>query len=115
MGGFLGAAFRYLISCTTAKLQFEFPLATLIVNLAGGFIMGFIMEAASGAWPISDEMRLFLTTGMMGGLTTFSTFSYETVSLFSQENYLLGGMNIGLNLFFALTACWAGRSLAHMI
>ncbi len=49
------------------------------MNILGGFIMGFIMEASTSIWPISANMRIFLTTGMMGGLTTFSTFSYETL------------------------------------
>ncbi|XOQ43894.1 MAG: Putative fluoride ion transporter CrcB [Clostridium sp.] len=115
MGGFFGAALRYLISSIAVKLWSDFPLGTLVVNLAGGFVMGFIMEAASGSWAISDGMKIFLTTGMMGGLTTFSTFSYETVSLFSNENYWLGGLNVGLNLSLALLACWAGKSVAQMI
>ena len=115
MGGFFGATLRYLISSMAVKLWSEFPLGTLVVNLAGGFVMGFIMEAASGSWPISDGMKIFLTTGMMGGLTTFSTFSYETVSLFSDENYWMGGLNVGLNLSLALLACWAGKSVARML
>ncbi|MVB11793.1 putative fluoride ion transporter CrcB [Caprobacter fermentans] len=115
MGGFFGAALRYLISCMAVKLWGEFPLGTLIVNLAGGFLMGFIMEAAAGSWSLPDEMKIFLTTGMMGGLTTFSTFSYETVSLFSNDSYWLGGLNVGLNLSLALLACWAGKSVAQMI
>ncbi|MFU0833817.1 MAG: putative fluoride ion transporter CrcB [Oscillospiraceae bacterium] len=115
MGGFFGAALRYLISSMAVKLWSDFPLGTLMVNLAGGFIMGFIMEAASGSWSISDGMKIFLTTGMMGGLTTFSTFSYETVSLFSEENYWIGGLNVGLNLCLALLACWAGKSVARML
>jgi CrcB protein len=115
MGGFFGAALRYLISCTASKVRNGFPLGTLIVNLIGGFIMGFIMEAASGSWPVSDKMKMFLTTGMMGGLTTFSTFSYETVALFSNGCYWQGALNVGVNLTFSLLACWAGKSVAQFI
>lgn len=115
LGGFLGAALRYLISCAAARYWGEFPLGTLIVNLIGGFLMGFVMEAAAGAWAMPAGLRLFLTTGIMGGLTTFSAFSYETVSLFSDESYLAGAANIGLNLSFALLACWFGKAAARLL
>lgn len=108
-GGFLGAALRYIISSVTAKYLGDFPIGTLIVNVAGGFIMGFIMEASNSMWPISADARLFLTTGILGGLTTFSTFSYETISYLSDGEYLMGGLNAGLNLTLALFACWLGR------
>ena len=108
-GGFLGAALRYIISSVTAKYLGDFPIGTLIVNVAGGFIMGFIMEASNSMWPISADARLFLTTGILGGLTTFSTFSYETISYLSDGEYLMGGLNAGLNLSLALFACWLGR------
>lgn len=115
LGGFLGAALRYIISTATAKYFGDFPIGTLIVNVLGGFIMGFIMEASTGIWPISANARIFLTTGIMGGLTTFSTFSYETVSFFSDGEYLMGGMNAGLNLFSALFACWLGKIVAQLL
>ncbi len=108
-GGFLGAALRYVISNVTTESFGSFPIGTLIVNVAGGFIMGVIMEASNSLWPISAEARLFLTTGILGGLTTFSTFSYETISYLSNGKYLMGGLNAGLNLTLALFACWLGR------
>lgn len=109
LGGFLGAALRYIISSVTAKYFGDFPIGTLMVNVAGGFIMGLIMEAGNSIWPISADARLFLTTGILGGLTTFSTFSYETVSYLAEGEYLMGSLNAGLNLFLALFACWLGR------
>ena len=115
LGGFLGAALRYLISSATAKCCSDFPIGTLIVNILGGFIMGFIMEASTSIWPLSANVRIFLTTGAMGGLTTFSTFSYETIALLSDGEYLMGGLNAGLNLFSALFACWLGKMLAQLL
>lgn len=115
MGGFFGAALRYFISCLASRVCTDFPLGTLTVNVLGGFLMGFLMELASGPWSVSDGTRMFLTTGLMGGLTTFSTFSYETISLFSDENYWMACLNVGLNLSLALLACWAGRSVARLI
>lgn len=115
IGGFLGGALRYIISGLTSRYFGDFPLGTLLVNIVGGLLIGFIMEASTTFWPISANMRIFLTTGVMGGLTTFSTFSYETISFVTEGRYLMGGLNAGLNLFLALFACWAGRVAAQLI
>lgn len=115
LGSFLGGGLRYILSSAAAKSFGDFPVGTLIVNILGGFLMGFIMEASAGLWPISADARLFLTTGIMGGLTTFSAFSYETVSLLSDGEYLMGGVNMGLNLFSALFACWLGKMAAQSL
>jgi CrcB protein len=115
LGGFLGAALRYIISNATAKYFGDFPVGTLAVNILGGFLMGFIMEAGTSLWTVPANTRVFLTTGMMGGLTTFSTFSYETISFLSEGEYLMGGMNAGLNLFLALCACWLGKTAAQLL
>lgn len=115
-GGFLGAALRYIISgWSVNKFGSSFPFGTLIVNVVGGLLMGFIMEASVSTLSIPANVRLFLTTGIMGGLTTFSTFSYETISLMSDGEYLKGGLNAGLNLFLALAACFAGKMLAQLL
>jgi fluoride exporter len=115
LGGFLGAALRYAISGATAKTLGHFPLGTLIVNIAGGLLMGIIMELSDSVCPIPDNVRIFLTTGILGGLTTFSTFSYETVSYMSGGEYLMGGLNAGLNLVLALGACWVGKIAVQML
>lgn len=115
VGGLIGSMLRYVISGATARYFGSFPVGTLIVNIVGGLLIGFIMEASTGFLPMTAQMRLFLTTGIMGGLTTFSTFSYETVSFVADGQYLMGGLNAGLNLFLALGACWFGRAAAQMI
>lgn len=116
IGGFIGASLRYIISVLCLRAMGDsFPYGTLFVNILGGFLVGFIMEASSGFWPVSPNTKLFLATGILGGLTTFSTFSYETVSMLSEGNYLLGGLNAGLNLFLSLFGAWLGRLLAQMI
>ena len=90
IGGFIGACLRYIISTNSSKLLgAEFPYGTLIVNIIGGLLIGFIMELSLTTDLISPNLRLFLTTGIMGGLTTFSTFSYETISLFNDGSYML--------------------------
>lgn len=114
-GGFFGAALRYAISNATTKWFGDFPVGTLLVNLLGGLLMGFLMEAGTNLWPLPVGARIFLTTGVLGGLTTFSTFSYETVSFLSDGEYLMGGINAGLNLFLALLACWLGKTAAELL
>lgn len=114
-GSLIGGILRYVISTVSAKYFGAFPAGTLIVNIVGGFLIGMIMEASTGIWPISADMRIFLTTGVMGGLTTFSAFSYETISFLSEGEYLMGGLNVGLNLFLALFACWLGKTVAGLV
>lgn len=115
LGGFFGAALRYIVSGVTQRFMGDFPIGTLIVNVIGGLLMGFIMEASTSLWPVPMNVRIFLTTGILGGLTTFSTFSYETVSFISDGEFLMGGLNAGLNLMLALFACWVGKVIAQMM
>jgi CrcB protein len=115
IGGMIGSVLRYFITGLTLKHYGDFPIGTLIVNVVGGLLIGFIMEASTSFWPVSANTRIFLTTGVMGGLTTFSTFSYETISYMTDGQYLMGGLNAGLNLFLALFACWVGRTIAQLI
>ncbi len=116
IGGFIGACLRYAVSLYSSKmLGTQFPYGTLIVNITGGILIGLIMELSFNTDLIPPNMRLFLTTGIMGGLTTFSTFSYETINLLSDGEYLIGVLNICLNVFLSLFGVIAGRSIAHFI
>ena len=109
-GGFLGAISRYIISIYTSKqFLFKIPLGTLIVNVLGGFLIGLIMELTIKNNSISPQLKLFLTTGIMGGLTTFSTFSYETIVLIKEGNILLAILNILLNLILSLLGVVLGN------
>ena len=109
-GGFLGAISRYIISIYTSKqFLFKILLGTLIVNVLGGFLIGLIMELTIKNNFISPQLKLFLTTGIMGGLTTFSTFSYETIVLIKEGNILLAILNILLNLILSLLGVVLGN------
>jgi CrcB protein len=113
IGGFIGASLRYIISVNSSKfLGEQYPYGTLIVNVIGGILIGLIMELSLTTEMIPANLRLFLTTGIMGGLTTFSTFSYETINLFSDSRYMLGALNICLNLFLSLGGVLLGRFAA---
>jgi CrcB protein len=116
IGGCIGATIRYLITINSARLlNSSIPLGTLIANVLGGFLIGIIMEISMSTDLISPNLKLFLTTGIMGGLTTFSTFSYETISLISNGKYLLGIGNVFLNLILSLGGVTLGISLCKVI
>lgn len=116
LGGFIGASLRYIISKNSSTVfGGQFAYGTLIVNVVGGILIGFILELTTFTDFISPNMKLFLTTGIMGGLTTFSTFSYETITFFSNGNYFLASINIVLNLFLSLLGVMGGKSLSHLI
>lgn len=115
IGGFIGACLRYIISVNSPKLfGSQLPYGTLIVNVVGGILIGLIMELSLTTNLVSPNLRLFLTTGIMGGLTTFSTFSYETITLFSSGSYILGITNTCLNLFLSLFGVVLGKYIAHL-
>ncbi|WP_455538874.1 fluoride efflux transporter CrcB [Terrisporobacter sp.] len=114
LGGFVGASIRYIISTYTAKIFVSrIPVGTLLVNILGGLIIGIIMELTIKTSIISPQLKLFLTTGLLGGLTTFSTFSYETVVLMQNGNLLFTILNIALNLFLSLGGVVLGKLIIH--
>jgi fluoride exporter len=116
LGGFIGASLRYIISINSAKLfGTQFPYGTLIVNVVGGLLIGLIMELCITTNVISPSLKLFLVTGIIGGLTTFSTFSYETVSLFIEGSYTAGMLNTVLNLFLSIAGVIIGKFIAQTI
>lgn len=115
IGGFIGAAIRYIVTVQSAKIiNSNMPLGTLIVNVVGGFLIGVIMELSMSTDLISPNLKLFLTTGIMGGLTTFSTFSYETINLIYDGRYILGIANILLNVLLSLGGVVLGRMLCNV-
>lgn len=116
IGGFVGASLRYLISNITPKIfGNQLPYGTLIVNVLGCLFIGFLLGLYTSTDYISDSMKLFLTTGLLGGLTTFSTFSSETMAFFTAGNYISGFANMLLNLCFGFAAVILGRFLALKI
>ena len=110
IGGFIGAALRYLIS--SKVISDTIPWGTLLVNVIGGVLIGLIMQLCLSTDYISPNMKLFLTTGVLGGLTTFSTFSYETMSLFNSGDFKNGILNICLNLILCLGGVLLGQYAA---
>ena len=114
-GGAIGTLLRYLTSLVAAQwFGTEFPYGTLIVNLSGAFIIGLVQQLGTEALMIPDNTRLFLTTGMMGGLTTYSTFSYETVRLMESGPWSQAWINIFVTTVICLSLCFLGMGVGRV-
>lgn len=113
LGGALGATFRYLISLIPVKTLF--PILTLVTNVLGGVFIGFVIGLSSKRSDFSDNMSLFLKTGVCGGFTTFSTFSAETLNLIENKHFILASMYIILSIFLCLLGVYIGKRLAELI
>ena len=113
MGGAIGAMARYAISLIPIKS--EFPILTLITNVLGAILIGFIVGFASSRDNISGNTVLFWKTGVCGGFTTFSTFSLEALHLLEHKQYTLSGFYIALSVLCCLLGILCGNKLAAMI
>ena len=91
-GGFIGTILRYLLSLVGQRLSFTFPHGTLWANLLGCFAIGIVTTLATTTESISPSNRLFLTTGICGGFTTMSTFTYETFQFAHDSEYLYAAL-----------------------
>lgn len=105
IGGFLGSIFRYMINKIFMGYLF-LPIGTLLVNIIGSFLVGFILFSTK---EISYELRIFLTIGFAGALTTMSTFAFETFLMFESHNFFKAMLNIGANLALSLFAVYLGK------
>jgi CrcB protein len=109
LGGAVGTGLRYLTAVAAGQwLGPEFPYGTLIVNVVGAFAIGLVQQLGLEALVISDNARFFLTTGVMGGLTTYSTFSYETVRLMEDGAWWAAWLNVVVTTSVCLTLCSLG-------
>ncbi len=114
LGGFCGAVARYLASGLMLKLSTLFPWGTLVVNVSGSFLLGFLMALVTETLVISPNERLFLAIGFFNSFTTFSTFIYETNALLDEGEFLLAGLNLFLSLLFGLFGLRLGIWLARV-
>lgn len=115
LGGALGTGIRYLTATAAARLIGpEFPWGTLAVNLAGAFAIGLVQHLA-GALVLSETARLVLATGVMGGLTTYSAFSYETVALARAGSWLAATLNVVVTTSLCLGLCVLGIAAGRLL
>lgn len=115
VGGFIGSVLRYLVSVYLHQSNKDFPYGTLVVNVIGCFVIGFLTHLAETHGMFEENTRNFMFVGILGGFTTFSSFGNETVKLARDSQMLNALANIGANVILGLVAVWLGRALATAI
>jgi CrcB protein len=114
-GGFVGSVARYLLSdAVQSKLLTSFPFGTMTVNLLGCFIIG-IIYALSETANLAPEYRILIATGFCGGFTTFSSFSFESLTLLQDNQYLYAVLYAGFSLVLGLLAAFLGVILIRYL
>jgi CrcB protein len=114
LGSGLGGVARLLIGgWIQNRFGPSFPLGTLAINITGSLLLGFLLRYALETPAIGPDTRALLTTGLCGGYTTFSTFSYETVRLFEDGEYWRAALYVALSVGLALLAMACGMLLAR--
>lgn len=107
LGGAFGACLRYYLTQESIKWFGKgFPFGILALNVVGSFLLGLLYTYCEQHESVSQNVKLFIGVGILGSLTTFSTFSYETLVLFNQSEYLKALLNVGLNVGLCLFGVW---------
>lgn len=117
LGGFTGSVSRYLIGSLITKITKNhlFPYGTLFVNLLGCLLIGYVMGIMETKGILNESSRLFLVVGLLGGFTTFSTFTYDTLFLFRASQIFYAYVNIILQVSVCLIAAWLGHYLSQQV
>ena len=115
LGGGLGSATRHGVNVLAARLWgVQYPVGTLCVNILGSFAMGLVVEYWAVKSDLPQQARLFLTTGVIGGFTTFSTFSLEVALLNSKGEIMLAGLYVVGSLILGIGGLYAGMALVRL-
>jgi CrcB protein len=116
LGGGIGATARYGLQGIVYRFTgVGFPYGTLVVNVLGSLLIGFLMAFFEERFIVSPSLRVFLTIGVLGGFTTFSSFSYETISLLKEGSYGLGITNVLSSIVACLGATWLGLVIGKLL
>lgn len=114
--GALGCLCRYLLSGLVYRVFGSgFPYGTLAVNLVGAFLIGVIMEFSIRSALVSPTLRVAIAIGFLGGLTTFSTFSFETFRLIEEGALLIAFLNVLVSVVACLACTWMGIAVARAL
>lgn len=115
-GGGFGALVRYVLAGWVQESSGNgFPWGTMAVNVIGSLLIGLVMSLSSRTLWITPQMRLLLATGFLGGFTTFSTFSYETLSLIQDGEMAFASFNIICTVTACLVGTWAGMAVGRVL
>lgn len=116
IGGAIGSIARYTITYWIQWYHFtSFPIATLLINVTGSLVLGFLLSVWVAPHHPSGELRVMLTVGFCGGFTTFSAFSYDTVRLLQAGSYGDAAANVVLSVVLSITAAFAGFVTARAL
>lgn len=115
-GGFIGSIARYFVSRLNLTVSlFSIPLGTLLVNIIGSFIIGFLAGLSDRTTLLSTEARLFLMVGICGGFTTFSSFTLENLTLIHNGQFLQVLVYSSLSFLLGMFAVFAGYAISNII
>lgn len=115
-GGFIGSVTRYYVSKLNLLFSFlSLPWGTLLVNLTGCFILGFLVGISEKSNIMQPALRLFLMVGFCGGFTTFSTFAGENMTLLHNGQLLSAFLYTGLSVFLGFAAVFTGYALTNLL
>ncbi|MEM1399765.1 MAG: fluoride efflux transporter CrcB [Pseudomonadota bacterium] len=115
-GGAIGASARYLLGVAIGRyIGHGFPWATLTVNMIGALAMGFLVAAFALAWSPGRTVQAFLTVGLLGGLTTFSAFSLDVVTLFERGQLFAAGIYVAASVILCVAFVFAGMAAARAL
>ncbi len=112
-GGFLGAVLRYVLISLVQNFSKDglFPHGTLVVNVAGCFLIGILSNLLDTPAALTAELRFFLIIGFLGSFTTYSTFGNETIFLVQNQRYTLALLNVMMHMILGFSAVLAGRAI----
>ncbi|MCU0620437.1 MAG: fluoride efflux transporter CrcB [Gemmatimonadales bacterium] len=114
LGSALGGVLRYLVGAAVQRPG-HYPVGTLLVNVAGSFMLGLVLRLATETTAVTPQARAFLAVGLCGGFTTFSTFSWEVLSLAEHGAWFRAGGYALASVILSLAACIAGMALARQL
>ncbi len=116
VGGAIGSVMRYLVAIGSSKVfGTDFPWGILIINITGSFLIGAFVSLFATRWDLPQVARVFLTVGICGGYTTFSTFSLDTYYLFERGEYLAAGFYVVGSVVLSVGALIAGMHLMRVM
>ncbi|MDF1537557.1 MAG: fluoride efflux transporter CrcB [Candidatus Thorarchaeota archaeon] len=115
IGGFIGAILRYILSSMIQNDGSSFPWGTLVVNFIGTLLLGIVVYSAELVEFINQDIRVFLTIGVLGAFTTMSTFGLESFNMFENGNYLMLGLYLAGTILLVFLGMFVARSTVDLV